>query len=414
VKTRPPSPGLLIAALALAMLSSYACQPTPEELQATVTRIAADVLATRAALPTPTATPPPFTVYLGPGGAGDYSSLEDAVRNAPDEATIVLDAGTYEVKETLGLNRPLMLQGAGMDATVISGAGLAVLARFSAEGRFGAQGITFRIEGEQASDVVVADGGEAYFANCRFTGASGPRGEAGAGLKLVGHTAGTVRDSIADDNRVGIRVTDQANPTVEWNLATDNLQTGILYEDGASGTAARNECSNGGTGIVVSDQAFPTLQRNLCTDNSVSGIAYRGNGGGIATRNECVWNGVHGITVSDAARPNLERNLCTDSSGAGVFYKDDAGGSASENACHSNVYGIEVAGNADPELRKNVCAVNRQAGILYADQSSGLAYRNECHDNGQYGIWVDVTAAPLLDDNVLYDNLEQDLFDQRP
>ena len=69
---------------------------------------------------------------------------------------------------------------------------------------------------------------------------------------------------------------------------------------------------------------------------------------------------------------------------------------------------------SNPDLRKNYCAMNEEAGILYTDSSGGLAYRNECRDNGRYGIWVDVTAHPVLDDNQLLDNLEQDLVDQRP
>jgi len=414
VKARTPLLATLASGLSLALLAVSACQETPEELQATITRIAADVLATRAAMPTPTSTPPPFAVYLSADGSGDYPSVEDAVRNAPDGAAIYLAAGTYEVKETLAVNRPLMLRGVGIDETVVSGPGLTTVARFTGPGPFGAEDVTFRREGSQAGDVVVANGGEAYFARCRFTGATTTRGEAGAGLELIGNTTGTVRDSIADYNDIGIRVSGQAQPLVEWNLATENTQIGIAYADQASGTAQRNECSNGATGIVVSGQAFPTIRWNVCTDNSVAGILYRDGAGGIATGNDCVWNGVHGITVSDEARPELMGNLCTDNGGAGIFFKDDAGGTASENALWRNVYGAQLAGRSNPDLRKNECAMNEEAGILYADDSGGLAYRNECHDNGRYGIWVDVTAQPLLDGNVLSDNLEQDLYDQRP
>ncbi|TET49470.1 MAG: hypothetical protein E3J64_09610 [Anaerolineales bacterium] len=365
-------------------------------------------------MPTPTATPLPVTVHLQPDGGGDYGSLADAVRDAPDEATIVLAAGTYVLKETLVIDRPLLLEGAGMDETVVFGPDLAVVARFTGSGRFGAQDLTFRSEGDRSSDVVVADGGDVYFARCRFTGATAGRDAGGAGLLVMGDTTGMIRDSVADFNDIGIRLTDQVRPNVEWNLATDNASAGIAYQENATGIATRNECSHGQIGILIEGSANPAIHWNLCTDNSIGGIVYRDDAAGTATDNECVWNGVHGITVADHARPELTGNVCTDNGGAGIFYKDDAGGTASENETWRNLYGVQLSGRSNPDIRKNWCVMNEEAGILYADDSGGLAYRNECRDNGKYGLWVAVTASPILDGNDLYDNQEQDLLDLRP
>ena len=75
--------------------------------------------------------------------------------------------------------------------------------------------------------------------------------------------------------------------------------------------ARQNECSGNKKGIRVGDQAQPTLEGNVCTNNELAGIDYFGSAGGVARRNICSQNDAAGILVEDQAQPTLEGNVCT-------------------------------------------------------------------------------------------------------
>jgi parallel beta-helix repeat protein len=202
-------------------------------------------------------------------GSGDYPTLEEALEEAPEEAFIFLGPGTYRLEQRLDVSEPLRLVGAGMDQTEIVSEAAGYVVRFSGDGPFAVEDITFRHEGGAVADVVIVRGGKVAFARCRFTGAVRAGQEVKAGLRLRESTVGVVQDCVAEENDgFGIAVEDEARPTVERNLCWENEQSGLLYSDGAGGEARQNECSeNGYHGISVNDQAEPTLEGNVCTDN---------------------------------------------------------------------------------------------------------------------------------------------------
>jgi len=270
-----------------------------------------DPTATPTVPPTPTSVP----IRLEADGSGDYPSLEEAVQNAPEGATIALGPGTYRLQGPLSIVRPVRLVGVGMAETeIVSDAGGHVV-RFEGEGTFAAEGITFRYDGEEAADVVVATGGEVVFVRCRFTGAvGGAAGELRAGLRLQGDAGGLVRECAAVENdNTGILVDDQAWPTLEENVCSDNVGVGVAYVDQAGGVARWNECrGNGLGGILAAGLAQPTLEENVCNDNGNAGIAYFEGASGTARQNECGSNGRYGIYVTWTAAPDLLDNNCYD------------------------------------------------------------------------------------------------------
>lgn len=392
-----------------------ACAPTPEQLNATVTSIAADIFAAQTAVPTPTPTPGP--IHLRAGGGGDYASLDKAVRGIPDGATVVLGPGTYRLAEPLDIDKPLRLVGAGMDQTMIVSAAEGYVICLTGDGPFVFEDITFRHDSEVEADVVVVQGGEVAFARCRFSGATKVGEEAEeryrAGLWIRGDASGLVQAcEFVGNHNVGIAVGEQARPILEHNFCIDNTAVGIGYQDEAGGEARGNDClRNGRYGISVRNHAQPTLERNLCADSGEAGVAYFEGARGAARQNECVWNGAHGIRVDDQAQPELEGNLCVDHAEAGIAYSDDASGVARSNKCAGNRVGIVVGNEAKPALEQNICGGNVEDGIAFLDSAGGMAYENECSENGRYGIYVAGTASPSLMDNSCHDNGEEDIRD---
>jgi parallel beta-helix repeat protein len=365
--------------------------------------------------PTPTPTPTPSVIRVEAGGNGHYATLEEAVESAPEGVPIELGAGTFYLEEPLEIRRPITLAGQGMDETEIVSDAEDYVVRFTGDGPFVVEDITFRHEGREAADVVVMRGGEVAFTRCRFTGAvydeDGDLG--GSGLQLEGSTVGVVQACEAEENLLGIAVIDRAEPTLEGNTATDNETYGIVYWDNAGGVARGNDCSWNAAGIGVGWAAQPLLEGNTCTDNEHYGIVYKDRSGGTARHNECFGNDWGGIAVSNQAEPMLEENVCEDNGVIGIYYVDEAGGVARRNECSGNgEAGIIVAYQAEPTLEENVCEDNGVVGIGYADEAGGVARGNECSGN-RYGIVVTDAANPELIDNDCHDNIEADVLDER-
>lgn len=284
-------------------------------------------------------------------GSGDYPTLEEAIEAAPEGSDLLLGPGDYHLAESLNVQKSLHLIGEGMEQTEIVSDAPDYVIRFSGNGSFSIEGITFRHTDDAVADVVVVGGGKATFAHCRFTGAvwggveddiDSLKPGLSAGLRLQGDTTAVVQDCIAVENMgSGVQAEDQVQLTLEESACTKNV-VGLVYFDDASGTARQSEFSdNLMMGILVSNSAQPTLEENVCSSNSLlSGILYVQNAGGIARQNNCSENENAGIAVFGEAKPKLERNICT-----------------------NNQFGIVIASTASPELVGNDCHDNTERDI---------------------------------------------------
>jgi parallel beta-helix repeat protein len=66
-------------------------------------------------------------------------------------------------------------------------------------------------------------------------------------------------------------VRDRAQPTLEGNVCTNNVEGGISYLHYAGGVARQNECSGNLVGIYIEEAADPELVDNNCHDNGEGG-----------------------------------------------------------------------------------------------------------------------------------------------
>lgn len=419
---------LPVSLLLMTLLSACSAFQSGEDSLAT--QVAADVVATQTAMaPTPVPAFEAATINLR---VTDELSLEEAMRYAPDGATITLGPGTYRLSERVNIRRSLRLVGAGMSQTEVVSTAEGYAIRFSGDGPFALEGITFRHAGGASASLVAVWGGEVIITRCRFTGAQAAEEYVErAGLWLSRETIGVVQDCVIGDGSVGIYVDERAQPTLERNQCTGNTMAGIVYWGSAGGLARQNMCTGNQVGIVVGKRSQPLLEDNVCADNEITGISYAGDAGGTARRNECNRNGALGIAVNGGAQPaledntcfgnevgigvgeqasaTLEGNTCSENGSAGIGFMGSAGGAARENECSRNEFGITVMEQAMPTLEENACNENRVAGISYSDSGGGVANENECVGNGLYGISVAVTSNPSLVGNDCHDNGRADI-----
>jgi len=366
------------------------------------------------AISTLTFTPTPVTIRLEADGSGDYDMLEEAVRSAPEGATIELGAGVFLLEDNLTIDKTLSLVGQGMDGTEIVSSVEKFVVYVTGGISFSAEGITFRYEGNTVADVLEVESGEVTINNCRFTGAVFNKVEriGGAGLRLGRDTSGLIQDCVSEENGIGIAVSSK-EIILKENTARNNL-LGIGFGSDSAAIAQRNLVSeNQLNGIRVVENAKPILEDNVITGNGANGIEYIGNGGGTASQNECSKNGMSGIAALDHSEPIIESNTSSENRRFGLVIADNSNSEVRRNQVLNNQFsGILIAGEAQAFLEENVCNENVKVGIFFRDNSSGTAIHNQCIGNS-FGIFVDDTANPELVENDCHDNKVADIKDGR-
>lgn len=162
-----------------------------------------------------------------------------------------------------------------------------------------------------------------------------------------------------------------------------------LYQCSFSGGVWDEQQKIGGGGLIILDRTYGTIQ-------------------------ECIseYNDLFGIDLFDNSYPALIENTCRYNGASGIGYSDKSFATAYQNQCIENDYhGIELQGKASPAIIKNICSKNYECGIAFFYESSGMAYQNECSEN-KWGIYIDISADPILIDNILNINTN-DIEDKR-
>jgi len=224
------------------------------------------------------------TVHVLSDGSGDYATLETAIESIAPESTIILDEGTFHLEEALEIDKPLTLEGAGSNKTIVSGEGAVASFRYTGSGLLTIRDITFSRVGDFAASVMAVLGGEVNFSNCRFTGGASneDNSSGGVGLAFTNDSTGVVQNCEFDENSsFGIAVFGQADPELISNNIHDNGQAGIYISiKEAGGLVERNDLRNNGlagrgsgTDINVIGGFSPTLASNTCSREGPTGFS---------------------------------------------------------------------------------------------------------------------------------------------
>jgi parallel beta-helix repeat protein len=224
-------------------------------------------------------------ITIGP--FGDYSDLVEAVSSVAPGSTIRLGTDTFVLTETLEIDKPITIVGDGKDKTVVISEAPGMSIHYTGQGIFTLKDITIKHQGQQAANVIVVDGGEIGFSECRVSG--GVKLEEGGifgdGLRILNNATGTVSNcELIENAGGGVGVGGNAQIDLEGNTCSLNL-AGIVFTDFASGTATNNRCEeNTGFGIAVLHKAKPILISNEIHNNTGAGIYYALDEDGGETR----------------------------------------------------------------------------------------------------------------------------------
>jgi parallel beta-helix repeat protein len=331
-------------------------------------------------------------------------NLADLIKEAAEGEELVLAAQQYVLEKGIVVDKSLIIRGAGADKTVIVVKGGEYGLKFRGNCRWELHGVSVEYVGSGAAHGVVADSGVIRIENCRFSGAKWNQQaqQGGDGVWLTGTVRAQMSKCICKDNELcGIRVSDQAQVTLEGNTCEGNKWSGIAFGDKSGGTARNNTCSkNEQNGIYAGGESQPVLEGNTCEGNKWPGIAFGDKSGGTARNNTCSRNEGHGIYAGGESQPVLEGNTCEGNKGCGIAFFDKSGGTARNNTCSKNEkHGIYAGGESQPVLEGNTCEGNKECGIAFFDKSGGTARNNTCGKNEKHGIYAEGESQPVLEGN---------------
>ena len=381
-------------------------------------------------------------------GTGDFASLEQALIEAPDGATVTLSAGEYVLEESLSRWLSITIQGAGADQTRItsSSAGDAIVLGGS-ESDIAIVGCSFERTSESPGDVVVCRSRSVRMVDCRFSGGiTDTLGASclGAGLHVGRDCYAEVVRCVSERNDIGFVVLGEEGSFIDDCIAQNNRLSGITWDAqgeirasqvvenerqgitvfGAGASLLENECSrNGSEGIVFTSGSSGMANNNICEDNKAGisietrgvtviqnhligneyGIYTTAAGDSTAQENTCEGNLV-GILAGGTSSLQIIANLARDNTTAGVMILDSSAAYVGDNTCTNNTIGIFCGEQSKPRLADNICTRNDLDGIYIDGSAAPDILNNVCSSNEGAGISVRNQSSPVVSGNHCEEN----------
>lgn len=344
------------------------------------------------------------SVIVDLAGAGDYTSLEQAVAQVPADTTIVVTRGTHVVQA--GNMRPapgvrIVGEGYGSHVRLANGVNRSLFVIGS--DNVVLQGL--RIDGNGPNQAL-ASGNCVYFDAVRGGRLLDCHVHDAAGYNVVAFP-GASRIAIANNHvynarQEGIELQGASHCTIVGNVVSGIVGNGILLWS-STGTCAHNTVvgnvveSSGGFGIQVTDRAHDnTIAGNTSAENGIHGICVNDAGSNLVQGNVSRLNKRSGIQIEQARNCAVTGNLLLENAQNGIYIRTSEGCAVTGNVSRANKWnGIELASGATSPIAGGVCSGNvcvgngtdtsqsRRHGIMVHDALTGVAITgNRCYDSG--------------------------------
>ena len=303
--------------------------------------------------------------------------LGEAIKTAPEGATVWVAAGTHRVDGEWKIGRDLTIVGEQIGRTVLEGTSKDDWF-FVTAGRVRFEDLYLRRLGPEdaAADVVGASGGTLEVRRCRLGGATEYNNCGGCGIRFSGAAQGTIRDSVVEHNHGAVSIQDTARAELLGIIARHH-QTG-LYMWGrthARVVGCRFEDSQL-PGICVYGQAEIEAVGNVMRANR-EGILFLEQGGGRAVGNHVSESVGHGLAMGTGGNVTLEHNRC-----------------------HRNgENGAMVYGASTVTLTANQFACNRRSGLAWIGTGTGTVRANTLEANGEHALHIEGDVKLTIEGN---------------
>jgi len=284
----------------------------------------------------------PAEVALQPG-----ADLAAALAEAPAGSTLRLAAGEYPLASALVLLDAVTLRGEGRDVTVLASRALEAAVLVLADDRVELADLAVVRAAEPPGSGVVAGGAASVvLEGVRVSGARAGAEQGGAGVLMVdadgeasgrgttlevtnsvfsdndwaglavsgGHRVSIVTSTFADNGECGLCFLDASDGSVRDSVFDENL-VGVAVTGTARPALLGSTVTGGEIGLQVEGEAAPTVDGNRISGASRAAVIVTGSATGTLARTVCS-DVPYGLVVSDSAAPTLIDNQCVLARGA--------------------------------------------------------------------------------------------------
>ena len=338
----------------------------------------------------------PAVVVVSLSGNGDYSSINEAIRNVAAGAQILVKPGLYD--ESVVIDKFVEITGDGLREEIVVTNARDSCVRMQAS-QATLRGLTLRAQGSAGAKFFAVDipQGKLILEDCDIasdslscvgilSAAADPiirrctiHDSADSGVFIFDHAAGAIEDcDIYGNANVGVAVRGGARPLIKGCKIHDGADAGIVVWDGGAGVI--EDCDvydNVSAGIGISEGGEPTVRRCQFYRGGNSGVFVHRNG--RALLEDCNIFGNAEANVAVTLGGNLTARECRIHNGedAGVLLSDDG---------RAKLIGCEINGNSDAGVSVYAggiaiiqnCNINRNGKVGLRVKENGAANVENC------------------------------------
>jgi parallel beta-helix repeat protein len=251
------------------------------------------------------------------GPAGSYQTISDAIKAAPDGATIKIAAGTYN--EQLIISRNVVIEGeTAARCTLSFSQGATVIISSKCK----ISGLTLNNTGNKSAATILVNAGDPEISNCvisNSTPAIAP--DFVAAIHINNGSARLLQNQITGSRGMGINV-HGGSPLIRANTITGCDYYCIWLRGSSSAKIQQNtikSCKKSGIGVKAG--AAPEFIDNTVSGNGENGILVYAGGSGKYENNRISDNKVAGIDVWNAQPDLINNNTITNNKKDGIYIR---------------------------------------------------------------------------------------------
>lgn len=327
-------------------------------------------------------------VTLKADGSGDYPTLEAAIEGVEEGSIIMLEAGMYNIEETLRISKALTLQGAGKDQTILSNGQPEGVFVYNGSGMLELNGITFQYTGTESGSAASIENGEFQIVDCRFTATQGPQPKTtGNGLILWGTSNGSLLASRFDRNQFfGLFVIGEATVTVESCEFFENGMDGVLFSGQSHGTV-RGSVSSNNVQHGFSARGDAQVVYEGCVTNGNGAVGFGGWDNTVVEikQSKIYQQTHHGVNLGGNTVVTVTDCDIYENGQDGFMAHTESQLIATENRVYDNkLHGFAIVGQANATIENNEINNNASRGIAFGESASGVVQGNTCAGNDEW------------------------------
>ncbi len=312
------------------------------------------------------------TLYVGGGGPGNYTAIQDAIDNASSFDTIYVYGGVYY--EHLVIDVPVALIGESRETTIIDGV-------------WSSNVVDIRASGATMREFTVRNSG--------VTGSD-------RGVRLINVENCTIENNIIRNNNVGILLYYSNNSMIANNSVHDN-EDGIYLSLSENNTVVNNNVSsNNLLGINLGASNFGVVSGNTVLGN-LEGISIGYSNNSLVSRNK-VLNNDYGISLVFTANTTVHNNT-VEGSDFGILVKEDDNNSVLDNTVsNSTTSGIYLKTTNNNTVQGNTVMDNNYGIYLYLSDDNEVQ-SNEAVRSAEDGLVLWSSNRSVIWDNTFSESV---------